>query len=310
MGTRRFFTRAEVSDDLRSVHRRVAAAPTTSTETGGATTRVVQGVRSPWRELHPHCCVEGLRQGRDHHLGDSADQLSSGWSRTRPIRAARLRRRVLVHPSRDAGVPIPTFAASCFRMYREAKNQHGGDPVLAWAHIVKGQPGAREGVQVRLAGPAQDEAAKIVAARRTCTIGGEVPTGSRASRRSPRHVRMSSRTRQRVRESDRRLDAELLRLVRQPPSPSPAGVGDDERPESANWWNAGCFLIMWGSNLPVARTPDARWMTEAPFRGRDGCGPTTPKDDVKFADEWLPCQAGHRRCARHGDGSRDPQGVL
>ena len=52
-------------------------------------------------------------------------------------------------------------------------------------------------------------------------------------------------------------------------------------------------MILWGSNIPQTRTPDAHFMTEARYRGTkvvvvspDYAGHT------KFADHWLPAVAG------------------
>ena len=50
---------------------------------------------------------------------------------------------------------------------------------------------------------------------------------------------------------------------------------------------------MWGSNLPVTRTPDAHWMTEARYRGQKVVAVAPDyADNVKFADEWLPAKPG------------------
>ena len=53
------------------------------------------------------------------------------------------------------------------------------------------------------------------------------------------------------------------------------------------------YVILWGSNIPQTRTPDAHFMTEARYRGQkvvvvspDFAGHT------KFADHWLPAAAG------------------
>ena len=95
------------------------------------------------------------------------------------------------------------------------------------------------------------------------------------------------------------------------PVASPQVFGDQtDVPESGDWWDAG-YLIMWGSNVPVTRTPDAHWMAEARYRGQKVIAVAPDyADNVKFADEWLAVGAGHRRGAGHGDGPRDPQGVL
>ena len=62
--------------------------------------------------------------------------------------------------------------------------------------------------------------------------------------------------------------------------------------ESADWFDAG-YLIMWGSNVPVTRTPDAHYMTEARYRGQKVIVVSPDyADNTKFADEWLPARPG------------------
>ena len=51
--------------------------------------------------------------------------------------------------------------------------------------------------------------------------------------------------------------------------------------------------MMWGSNVPVTRTPDAHWMAEVRYRGTKVVVVSPDyADNTKFADEWLPAQAG------------------
>ncbi len=77
------------------------------------------------------------------------------------------------------------------------------------------------------------------------------------------------------------------------PPASPQIWGDQtDVPESADWWNSS-YMILWGSNIPQTRTPDAHFMTEARYKGQkvvvvspDYAGHT------KFADHWLPAEAG------------------
>ena len=77
------------------------------------------------------------------------------------------------------------------------------------------------------------------------------------------------------------------------PIASPQVFGDQtDVPESADWWNAS-YLIMWGSNIPVTRTPDAHFMTEARYRGQKVVA-VSPDYAVntKFADEWMAAHPG------------------
>jgi nitrate reductase / nitrite oxidoreductase, alpha subunit len=58
-------------------------------------------------------------------------------------------------------------------------------------------------------------------------------------------------------------------------------------PESADWYNAG-FLILWGSNVPQTRTPDAHFYTEARYKRRQVGGDLPDYSEAsKFGDIWL-----------------------
>ncbi|MEV5540131.1 respiratory nitrate reductase subunit gamma [Saccharopolyspora shandongensis] len=74
---------------------------------------------------------------------------------------------------------------------------------------------------------------------------------------------------------------------------SPQVFGDQtDVPESVDWWNSS-YLMMWGSNVPVTRTPDAHFMTEARYRGQKVVVVSPDyADNVKFADTWLSPQPG------------------
>ncbi|MFO1185992.1 MAG: nitrate reductase subunit alpha [Alphaproteobacteria bacterium] len=72
-----------------------------------------------------------------------------------------------------------------------------------------------------------------------------------------------------------------------PPS-SPQTWGEQtDVPESADWYNSG-FLILWGSNVPQTRTPDAHFYTEARYRGAKSVVITPDYSEAaKFGDLWL-----------------------
>jgi nitrate reductase alpha subunit len=77
------------------------------------------------------------------------------------------------------------------------------------------------------------------------------------------------------------------------PPASPQTFGDQtDVPESADWWDAS-YLIVWGTNLPITRTPDAHFMTEARYRGQKVVVVSPDySDHVKFADDWLAANPG------------------
>ncbi|CAM5350648.1 hypothetical protein SVIOM342S_08971 [Streptomyces violaceorubidus] len=72
------------------------------------------------------------------------------------------------------------------------------------------------------------------------------------------------------------------------PVASPQVFGDQtDVPESGDWWDAA-YLIMWGTNVPVTRTPDAHWMAEARYRAQKVVVVSPDyADNTKFADQWL-----------------------
>ena len=77
-----------------------------------------------------------------------------------------------------------------------------------------------------------------------------------------------------------------------PPS-SPQTWGEQtDVPESADWYNAG-FLILWGSNVPQTRTPDAHFYTEARYRGAKSAVICPDYSEAsKFGDIWLSVKQG------------------
>jgi len=71
-----------------------------------------------------------------------------------------------------------------------------------------------------------------------------------------------------------------------PASPQIWGEQTDV-PESSDWYNAG-YIIMWGSNVPLTRTPDAHFMTEVRYKGTKVVSVAPDyAENVKFADNWL-----------------------
>ena len=77
------------------------------------------------------------------------------------------------------------------------------------------------------------------------------------------------------------------------PIASPQVFGDQtDVPESGDWWNSS-YLMIWGTNLPITRTPDAHFMTEARYRGQKVVVVSPDySDHTKFADDWLAAAPG------------------
>lgn len=76
-----------------------------------------------------------------------------------------------------------------------------------------------------------------------------------------------------------------------PASPQVWGEQTDV-PESSDWYNSG-YIMMWGSNVPMTRTPDAHFMTEVRYKGTKVVAVSPDyAENVKFADNWLAVNPG------------------
>jgi len=77
------------------------------------------------------------------------------------------------------------------------------------------------------------------------------------------------------------------------PPASPMTWGEQtDVPESADWYNAG-YLLLWGSNVPQTRTPDAHFYTEARYRGAKSAVICPDYSEAaKFGDVWLNVKQG------------------
>ncbi len=80
-----------------------------------------------------------------------------------------------------------------------------------------------------------------------------------------------------------------------PASPQIWGEQTDV-PESSDWYNAG-YLITWGSNVPLTRTPDAHFMAEVRYKGTKvvSIAPDYAESSM-FADTWIPLKVGSDSC--------------
>ncbi|WP_165720922.1 nitrate reductase subunit alpha [Bordetella trematum] len=76
-----------------------------------------------------------------------------------------------------------------------------------------------------------------------------------------------------------------------PASPQTWGEQTDV-PESADWYNS-TYLMVWGSNVPQTRTPDAHFYTEVRYKGAKTVAVSSDYGEmVKFGDLWLAPRQG------------------
>jgi nitrate reductase alpha subunit len=180
--------------------------------------------------------------------------------------------------------------------YRAARARLG-DPVLAWEHVVGDETIRRTYQQARGKGGfvrvGWDEATELVAAAHVATIRRHGPDRIAGFSPIPAMSMVSYATGSRFFSL---IGASMLSFYdwyADLPVASPQVFGDQtDVPESADWWDAS-YLLVWGSNIPVTRTPDAHWMAEARYRGQKVVVVSPDYSDaVKFGDEWLPAQPG------------------
>ena len=193
-------------------------------------------------------------------------------------------------------VRFPYVRGVLVELYREAKARLG-DPVLAWADVV-GDPERRrryqrargKGGHVRVE---WDEAVEIMAAAHVHTIKEHGPDRIVGFSPIPAMSMVSHAVGARFIELLGGVMTSFYDWYADLPVASPQVFGDQtDVPESGDWWNA-TYLLMWGSNVPVTRTPDAHWMAEARYKGQKVVTVSPDyADNTKFADEWMPAQPG------------------
>ena len=193
-------------------------------------------------------------------------------------------------------VRYPYVRGVLLEMFREARARLG-DPVAAWASVV-GDPECRRRYQSArgkggLVRASWDEAVELVAAAHVHTIKVYGPDRLAGFSPIPAMSMVSHAAGSRFYSLIGGAMLSFYDWYADLPVASPQVFGDQtDVPESGDWWDAG-YLIMWGSNLPVTRTPDAHWMAEARYRGQKVIAVAPDyADSVKFADEWLPAQPG------------------
>ncbi|QHK20437.1 nitrate reductase subunit alpha [Pseudarthrobacter psychrotolerans] len=193
-------------------------------------------------------------------------------------------------------VRFPYARGVLVEMYREAKARLG-DPVLAFADVVGDPERRRRYQQARgkggLVRVSWQEAIEIAAAAHVNTIKAYGPDRCAGFSPIPAMSMVSHAVGTRFIQLIGGVMTSFYDWYADLPVASPQVFGDQtDVPESGDWWDAG-YLMMWGSNVPVTRTPDAHWMAEVRYRGTKVVTVSPDyADNTKFADEWLPAQAG------------------
>ncbi|HET7533684.1 MAG TPA: nitrate reductase subunit alpha [Nocardioidaceae bacterium] len=289
--SRRFFTKAEVSEDLRTLHRKGGRGADDFYRDRWSHDKVVRSTHGvnctgscSWKVYVKDGIITWETQQTDYpSVGpDKPEYEPRGCPRGAAFSW------YTYSPTR---VRYPYVRGVLLQMYREGKAQHG-DPVLAWSHVVDHPARAKAYKSARgkggLVRASWEEVTEMVAAAYVHTIKKWGPDRVAGFSPIPAMSMVSHASGARFTSM---LGGSMLSFYdwyADLPVASPQVFGDQtDVPESGDWWDAG-YLVMWGSNVPVTRTPDAHWMTEARYRGQKVVVVAPDyADNVKFADEWL-----------------------
>ena len=190
----------------------------------------------------------------------------------------------------------PYVRGSLLAMFREARARLG-DPVDAWAEIVDDPEKARLYRRQRGKGgfvrASWDEAVELIAAAHVHTIKRHGPDRVVGFSPIPAMSMASYAAGTRFLSLIGGVILSFYDWYADLPPSSPQVFGDQtDVPESGDWWNAG-YLLIWGTNLPTTRTPDAHFMVEARYRGQKVVVVSPDyAEHTKFADHWLAAEPG------------------
>ncbi len=292
----RYFTRDEISEDLRTVHRTGGRSADDFYRHRWSHDKVVRSTHGvnctgscSWKIYVSDGVITWESQQTDYPSvgADKPEYEPRGCPRGASFSW---------YTYSPARVRYPYVRGVLLEMYREAKTRLK-DPVLAWESLVEDPERASRYKSARGKGGFVRaewwEAAEIAAAAHVHTIKRYGPDRIAGFSPIPAMSMVSHAVGARFISLIGGSMLSFYDWYADLPVASPQVFGDQtDVPESADWFDAG-YLIMWGSNVPVTRTPDAHYMTEARYRGQKVVVVSPDyADNTKFADEWLPARPG------------------
>ena len=192
-------------------------------------------------------------------------------------------------------VKYPLIRSRLLRHWREARNKLS--PVAAWKSIVEDTAKRQDYMQVRGHGgfvrATWDEVTEIIAAANAYTAKTYGPDRVIGFSPIPAMSMVSYAAGSRYLSLLGGVCMSFYDWYCDLPPSSPQTWGEQtDVPESADWYNAG-FIILWGSNVPQTRTPDAHFYTEARYRGTKSAVICPDYSEAaKFGDIWLSVKQG------------------
>lgn len=193
-------------------------------------------------------------------------------------------------------IKYPYARSQLIAAYRERKARLG-DPVEAWGDLVEDREASRAYKAARgrggLVRVSWEEAIEIISAAYVYTLKQYGPDRIAGFSVIPAMSMISYGAGSRFHELIGATMLSFYDWYADLPPASPQVFGDQtDVPESGDWFNSQ-YLIMWGSNVPLTRTPDAHFMTEARYHGQKVVVVSPDfADNTKFADDWIRVHPG------------------
>ena len=190
----------------------------------------------------------------------------------------------------------PYVRGELMRLWRETLSRTG-DPVRAWEYIVTNPELANRYKSARGKGgfvrASWDEVLELISAALIYTIRTYGPDRIFGFTPIPAMSMVSFSSGSRFLELIGGVMLSFYDWYADLPIASPQVWGEQtDVHESADWFNS-MYIIVWGTNIAMTRTPDAHFLAEARYRGTKVVVVTTDYTDVtKFADLWIAPRPG------------------
>jgi nitrate reductase / nitrite oxidoreductase, alpha subunit len=192
-------------------------------------------------------------------------------------------------------VKYPMIRGRLMEMWREARKTM--DPIAAWESISQNPEKAKRYKSVRgLGGFVRadwDTAQEMIAASNAFTIKKFGPDRVVGFSPIPAMSMVSYAAGSRYLSLIGGVPLSFYDWYCDLPPASPQVWGEQtDVPESADWYNS-TYLMVWGSNVPQTRTPDAHFYTEVRYKGTKTVAVSSDFGEmVKFGDIWMAPKQG------------------
>ncbi|MBI3144618.1 MAG: nitrate reductase subunit alpha [Pseudogulbenkiania sp.] len=192
-------------------------------------------------------------------------------------------------------VKYPMVRGRLMRLWREARKSMG--PIDAWAKISQTADTAKEYKSKRGLGgfvrASWDEVNEIIAAANAFTVKNYGPDRVVGFSPIPAMSMVSYASGSRYLSLIGGVPLSFYDWYCDLPPASPQIWGEQtDVAESADWYNSN-YLMVWGSNIPMTRTPDAHFYTEVRYKGTKTVAVSSDFGEMaKFGDIWLAPKQG------------------